>query len=176
VQVFPHDDFIDDEPIEAYDDEEEEEVNGEEITQDDAYAPFDDAEAPFIMDADFVPDEVLTLFVASVHSPFASPPKRRRKTRKRRTRRAKKPSILRPITLKERTRRSSFYILQSDVFSPCLKVVDQFLDEYYGLDFDDIVAGMPTRFRYRQVAANDFGLSAEEVCLFHILATSPHVL
>ncbi len=41
------------------------------------------------------------------------------------------------------------------------------MDEAYALDFDDIVGGMPTRFRYRQVPANDFGLTAEEVIELH---------
>ncbi len=50
-----------------------------------------------------------------------------------------------------------------------IQSVDKFLDEYYSLDFDDIVAGMPTRFRFRQVPANDFGLSAEEVARFGLI-------
>ncbi len=41
--------------------------------------------------------------------------------------------------------------------------MDSFLEQSYALDFDDIAGGMPTRFRYRQVASNDFGLTAEEV-------------
>lgn len=40
---------------------------------------------------------------------------------------------------------------------------DALLDELYGLDHEDIVAGMPTRFKYRHVPNNDYGLSAQEI-------------
>jgi len=42
--------------------------------------------------------------------------------------------------------------------------LDRTLEEYYNLDFEDLIGGeIPTRFKYEQVAANDFGMSVEEI-------------
>ena len=38
-------------------------------------------------------------------------------------------------------------------------------EELYELDYEDLVAGIPTRFKYKQVNPEGFGLSAEDILL-----------
>ncbi|GJE97316.1 Kri1 domain-containing protein [Phanerochaete sordida] len=43
--------------------------------------------------------------------------------------------------------------------------LDEYMDELYGLEFNDMVAGMPTRFRYTKVQPQAFALSPVEILL-----------
>ena len=43
------------------------------------------------------------------------------------------------------------------------KLKTKMQEELYKLDYEDIVAGMPTRFKYREVESNDYGLTTQEI-------------
>ncbi|CAI5440627.1 unnamed protein product [Caenorhabditis angaria] len=67
-------------------------------------------------------------------------------------RRKKKKNVLKEALAKKKPR-----------FDPKEKTFEQYFNEYYALDYEDIIGDQITRFKYREVEPNDFGLTTDEI-------------
>lgn len=120
--------------------ESENEENADEMA---AHCEDDD----FVMDCDYDPEAVKAEKSKKMQEELIESTKSKRKKRKRTSKLAEIIKMKKPV------------------YEPSDKTYEEYLDEYYKLDYEDIVADTPCRFKYIETTPNDFGLTIEEILM-----------
>ncbi|KAF0750345.1 protein KRI1, partial [Aphis craccivora] len=108
---------------------------------DDEKPVFDEEEDEFIMDCDYDP----------------SMDKRAKKQTRAAKRKEKKKLMM------DEDDAETDHIKKIPKYNPANGSFEKYIDEYYSLDCEDVVSGVPTRFTYNKVLPNDYGLTIDEI-------------
>lgn len=101
----------------------------------------------FVMDCDYEPETAKAEKIKMLQEELIDNTKSKRKKRKRTSKLAEIIKMKKPV------------------YEPSDKTYDEYLDEYYKLDYEDIIADTPCRFKYVETTPNDFGLTIEEILM-----------
>ncbi|XP_025414385.1 protein KRI1 homolog [Sipha flava] len=115
---------------------------------DDEKPVFDKEEDEFIMDCDYDPSM-----------------DKRAKKQTRAAKRKEKKKLLIDEEEKDEEINDNRKNRKIPKYNSAMGSFEKYIDEYYSLDCEDVVSGVPTRYTYNKVLPNDYGLTIEEILL-----------